>query len=431
MKKNFSKWGREIWYDICIIARRWCTLVGTYEILFYKYIKNLRVSRKSLPKRGDTLRKYPSAEREKIKKRRTLLVATLTSSLYAYYADLNSEEQLKELKIGCLIQSRFRSVRSHPFPPPFFPLSSKLSFASGRTISNLESRADPGRAREQRMVGVPGSRSRDTASIRSLKPLVVRPVLRFRSTIKLISAFYSIGMYKGGWTDYFLVPALDCRESRTHFFSRIHTHVHTCTRIGVYCAAPRCIFLELKRRTEGHVVVHRCTHDDRRYATTATKSSPRDGERKKGRSNLSLTIAAFCRYVLPYNAAISKSNLSFSLSLVLFFFFSFSFHRELFYFATIHVRESPNSSAFPNFEFKRIEMIRGPFLVFRGISLQISFVRRPFSGWRRKFWKFLKVTWWFLNFTRRESFCYGRLVSGEDSRFLISEDTLLSVRADV
>lgn len=311
MKKNFSKWGREIWYDICIIARRWCTLVGTYEILFYKYIKNLRVSRKSLPRRGDTLRKYPSAEREKIKKRRTLLVATLTSSLYAYYADLNSEEQLKELKIGCLIQSRFRSVRSHPFPPPFFPLSSKLSFASGRTISNLESRADPGRAREQRMVGVPGSR--DTASIRSLKPLVVRPVLRFRSTIKLISAFYSIGMYKGGWTDYFLVPALDCRESRTHFFSRIHTHVHTCTRIGVYCAAPRCIFLELKRRTEGHVVVHRCTHDDRRYATTATKSSPRDGERKKGRSNLSLTIAAFCRYVLPYNAAISKSNLSFSL----------------------------------------------------------------------------------------------------------------------
>lgn len=313
MKKNFSKWGREIWYDICIIARRWCTHVGTYEILFYKYIKNLRVSRKSLPKCGDTLRKYPSAEREKIKKRRTLLVATLTSSLYAYYADLNSEEQLKELKIGCLIQSRFRSVRSHPFPPPFFPLSSKLSFASGRTISNLESRVDPGRAREQRMVGVPGSRSRDTASIRSLKPLVVRPVLRFRSTIKLISAFYSIGMYKGGWTDYFLVPALDCRESRTHFFSRIHTHVHTCTRIGVYCAAPRCIFLELKRRTEGHVVVHRCTHDDRRYATTATKSSPRDGERKKGRSNLSLTIAAFCRYVLPYNAAISKSNLSLSL----------------------------------------------------------------------------------------------------------------------
>lgn len=250
MKKNFSKWGREIWYDICIIARRWCTLVGTYEILFYKYIKNLRVSRKSLPRCGDTLRKYPSAEREKIKKPRTLLVATLTSSLYAYYADLNSEEQLKELKIGCLIQSRFRSVRSHPFPSPFFPLSSKLSFASGRTISNLESRADPGRAREQRMVGVPGSRSRDTASIRSLKPLVVRPVLRFRSTIKLISAFYSIGMYKGGWTDYFLVPALDCRESRTHFFSRIHTHVHTCTRIGVYCAAPRCIFLELKRRTE-------------------------------------------------------------------------------------------------------------------------------------------------------------------------------------
>lgn len=173
--------------------------------------------------------------------------------------------------------SRFR-LRS-PLPAsPSFPLSSKLSFASGGTISNdpRASRLD----REQRTVGVQGSRSRDTASIRSLKPLVVRPVLRFRSTIKLISAFYSIGMYKGGWTDYFLVPALDCRESRTHFFlrtrARTPVHAHRCL---LCCSPPPLYLLRVKEtKSEGHVVVHRCTHDD--VTRQPRQKVARGGEKK-------------------------------------------------------------------------------------------------------------------------------------------------------
>lgn len=53
------------------------------------------------------------------------------------------------------------------------------------------------------------------------------PSGRFTISIdyKAYLAFYSIGMYKGGWTDYFLAPALDCRESRTHFlYTRARTY---------------------------------------------------------------------------------------------------------------------------------------------------------------------------------------------------------------
>lgn len=205
--------------------------------------------------------------------------------------------------------------------------------------------------------------------------------------------------------------------------ARTHLYAHRCL---LCCSSLYLLRVEeTNRGTRRRPSMHA-----RRYATTATKSSPRDGERKKGRSNLSLTIAAFCRYVLPYNAAISKSNLSLSLlfssssSLFLSIVNCFILRRYMFANRQIHQR-------FRISNLNESKWFGGPFLVFRGISLQISFVSRPFSGWRRKFWKFLKVTWWFLNFTRRESFCYGRLVSGEDSRFLISEDTLLSVRADV
>lgn len=61
------------------------------------------------------------------------------------------------------------------------------------------------------------------------------PFSRFTISIdyKAYLAFYSIGMYKGGWTDYFLAPALDCRESRTHFLcTRAHILV---TSHRLYC----------------------------------------------------------------------------------------------------------------------------------------------------------------------------------------------------
>lgn len=88
--------------------------------------------------------------------------------------------------------------------------------------------------------------------------------------------------------------------------ARTHLYAHRCL---LCCSSLYLLRVEeTNRGTRRRPSMHA-----RRYATTATKSSPRDGERKKGRSNLSLTIAAFCRYVLPYNAAISKSNLSLSL----------------------------------------------------------------------------------------------------------------------
>lgn len=123
---------------------------------------------------------------------------------------------------------------------------------------------------------------------------VCGPVLRFRSPIKLISAFYSIGMYKSGWTDYFLVPALDCRESRTHF---LRTRTYPPRVIGVYCAS-RCIFLgwtssplldtpSMNAYTRTGCLCALDADDD--VTTTGTKSSPRD--KKKEQSNLLLTIA--------------------------------------------------------------------------------------------------------------------------------------------
>lgn len=135
------------------------------------------------------------------------------------------------MKIVHLIRD---SISFFPFRaplPPFFPLSLKLSFTS--TVTNdLDSHHTI--LASTRVVKIEedgqGRRSGISLARHRVDPLVktARPVLRFRSTIKLISAFYSIGMYKGGWTDYFLVPALDCRESRTHFFF-LRAHAHTVT----------------------------------------------------------------------------------------------------------------------------------------------------------------------------------------------------------
>lgn len=163
MKKNFSKWGREIWYDICIIARRWCTLVGTYEILFYKYIKNLRVSRKSLPRCGDTLRKYPSAEREKIKKRRTLLVATLYLKSLRILCRFEFRRTVKGIK-NRLLDSISFSIRSFaPLPTAILPFIFKIIFCLG--TNDLESRVSrwswPGsRAEDGRRTGISLARHR-------------------------------------------------------------------------------------------------------------------------------------------------------------------------------------------------------------------------------------------------------------------------------
>lgn len=80
-------------------------------------------------------------------------------------------------------------------------------------------------------------------------------VLRFRSTIKLYLAFYSIGMYKGGWTDYFLAPALDCRESRTHFlYTRAYSRRESSS--SLYVSTCRCIFFT--GRTGTFIIIKVC-----------------------------------------------------------------------------------------------------------------------------------------------------------------------------
>lgn len=59
---------------------------------------------------------------------------------------------------------------------------------------------------------------------------------------KAYLAFYSIGMYKGGWTDYFLAPALDCRESRTHFLYTSCSHILATSHHLLYVCTSRCDF---------------------------------------------------------------------------------------------------------------------------------------------------------------------------------------------
>lgn len=271
-------------------------------------ISSLRVSRKSLPR----------CERH-FTKISIRLVFIIFSSPFLSFAEFRREKKREKekknhglyqqllspqvsLRILCrfefrrtvkgiknrLLNSLFNSIS---FSTPFvrtaiLPFIFKIIFRDERSrISNLAPypHAPGGRVENKRMGQAYGdlARSRDTASFRSLKPLVVRPVLRFRSTIKLISAFYSIGMYKGGWTDYFLVPALDCRESRTHFFlrTRARAYTHTPVCIGVYCVAPRCIFLELKRREHG---THRRPSMHARRPTLRDKKQPEGwGEKKR------------------------------------------------------------------------------------------------------------------------------------------------------
>lgn len=134
-------------------------------------ISSLRVSRKSLPRCERHFTKisirlvfiifsspflsFAEFRRERERKKTTDSTSSYShlKSLYEYYADLNSEEQLKELKIACLIrfliQSRFRL---HSFAPPFFPSSSKLFFG----MNDLESRI----SRRIRTLLVAGSRTR-------------------------------------------------------------------------------------------------------------------------------------------------------------------------------------------------------------------------------------------------------------------------------
>lgn len=148
------------------------------------------------------------------------------------------------------------------------------------------------------------------------------------------------------------------KAGRTSSCVRSRARTHRYGRIGVYCVGHRCVFLGWKTNTSSTSV----------HATT-TKSSPRDGE-KKGRSNLSLAIAAFCRYVLPYNAAIS-SNLLVSLSLS----FPSLFHlfSSIVNYSSCNGTGSRNSSAFHQVSSWKIEMIRGSctFSCFRRISFYL------------------------------------------------------------
>lgn len=90
------------------------------------------------------------------------------------------------------------------------------------------------------VVTIPLDESRDR---RDAVPLKVWPSGRFTISIdyKAYLAFYSIGIYKGGWTGYFLAPALDCRESRTHLL---------CTRVQILATSHRLYCVLLNRTLE-------------------------------------------------------------------------------------------------------------------------------------------------------------------------------------
>lgn len=82
------------------------------------------------------------------------------TSLRRYYADLNSEEQLKELKIACSIQ--FSS--STPFTPsrlPILPFIFKIIFCLGRNdLERSSSLALGSRTEDGRRAGIPLARHR-------------------------------------------------------------------------------------------------------------------------------------------------------------------------------------------------------------------------------------------------------------------------------